>query len=315
MVSRLVGALAALMLLCVSGPALAADPVFPPTLRVGIVPPPDFVANPMFSGFEHNDRPIRLVLSELPGYVYDSLEKEVAADLARAPGIVMREDVELKSGARGFLLKASQTGPQGPLYKWTMVVRSGDITGIAAIEVLDALKDFAPYEAVRASLETLTIRPSVPIEEYLAALPFSINDLAGYRFVRVQPGTAAMLTDGPKDAVEITEQPLVMITIAPMPQHPQPQERDGVARRLLGESGALKDVRIIRADPLRIANQPGYELQIDARDPKSGADLKGVQWVRFGQGTLLRVFALASKEAWETNYPRFRQLRDAIGPK
>lgn len=315
MLSRLIGGLTVFALLCVSGAALAADVIYPPTLRVGIAPPPNFVANPAFSGFEHNDRPIRLLLSELPGYVYENIEKEVAADLERAPGVLTREDVELKSGAKGFLLKGTATSPQGPVYKWTMVVRSGDITGIAAVEVPDAVKEFAPYEAVRASLDTLTIRPTVPDEEYRAALPFSVHDLAGYRFVRVQPGNAAMLTDGPKDAVEFTEQPLVMITIAPMPQQPQPHEREGVSRRLLGESPALKEVRVVQSNSLRIANQQGHELQIEAKDAKSGADLKGVQWVRFGQGTILRVFAISSKEAWDTNYPRFRQVRDGIGPK
>lgn len=315
MLSRFLGGLTAVALLACSASAFAADAIFPPTLRVGITPPPNFVASPTFPGFEHNDRPIRMLLSELPGYVFDNLEKEVDADLQRAPGVITREDVELKNGAKGFILKGTATSPQGPLYKWTMAVRSGDITGIVVVEVPDAVKEFAPYEAVRASLDTVTIRDTVPMEEYLAALPFAMNELAGYRFVRVQPGSAAMLTDGPKDAVELTEQPLMMVTIAPLPQPPQPHERDGVARRLLGESAALKDVRVTRSEPLRIANQQGHELQIEAKDAKSGADLKGVQWIRFGSGTLLRIFAVSNKDAWDANYPRFRQVRDGIGQK
>ncbi|BAT61765.1 hypothetical protein GJW-30_1_04326 [Variibacter gotjawalensis] len=306
---------AALVLVCWSAVAFAQEPTYPATLRVGIVPPPNFVASPTFPGFEHNDRAIRMLLSELPGYVFEGLQKEVDEDLKKAPGLITREDVELKSGAKGFILKGTLNSPQGPVFKWTMAVRSGDITGIVVVEVPDAVKEFAPYDAVRASLDTVTIRQTVPNEEYLAALPFAINDLAGYRFVRVQPGNAAMLTEGPKDAVEIIEQPLIMITIAPMPQQPKPEERDGIARRLLGETGALKDVRVTQASPLRIANQQAYELQIDAKDAKSNNDLKAIQWIRFGQGTIMKIFAVTNKDAWETHYPRLRQLRDGIGPK
>jgi hypothetical protein len=155
----------------------------------------------------------------------------------------------------------------------------------------------------------------VPTEEQLAVLPFSMNELAGFRIVRVQPGVAAMLTDGPKDVVTAAEQPLLLITIFPAPSSPQAQEREGFARRLLAEIPGITDAKITRSEPQRIAGQQGYETQIEAKDQKSGSDVNGVQWLRFGTGTLLRIVALANKDKWHETFTRFREIRDGIGPK
>jgi hypothetical protein len=72
---------------------------------------------------------------------------------------------------------------------------------------------------------------------------------------------------------------------------------------------------VTRSEPLRIANQQGHEVIVEAKDAKTGADVTAVQWLRFGSGTLLRILAISRKDAWDANYPRFRHLRDGIGPK
>ncbi len=40
-----------------------------------------------------------------------------------------------------------------------------------------------------------------------------------------------------------------------------------------------------------------------------------VQWVRFGSGGFLRIIGVAPKEQWDTLFPRFRAVRDAIEAK
>ena len=61
-----------------AGSAWAADPVFPAGSRIGLVPPPGFVVSKNFPGFEHAEKQASILVAELPGYAFESIEKEVA---------------------------------------------------------------------------------------------------------------------------------------------------------------------------------------------------------------------------------------------
>ena len=116
----------------------------------------------------------------------------------------------------------------------------------------------APYtdDVIRAALTSLTTRPHVPAEEQLTMVPFKVGDTAGMRLVRVVPGVAVQFTDGPKDAVEATEQPHLVIAAAPggpaetpRPRSVRPQcdERlaavQGPAHRQLGADAHRRPAR------------------------------------------------------------------------
>lgn len=309
-------ALAALLAAANAGPAAAAEPVFPPASRVGLVPPPDFVPSPRFAGFIHNDKQISIVLNEFPGYALEAIEKQIAEEAGKQPpGTVVREPFDLKDGTKAFIVFATSNSAQGQVLKWSVFANIHDVTAIATALVPEVVKDAAPEATIKASLATLSVRAKVPTEEQLSVLPFAMNNLADFRIVRVQPGVAAMLTDGPKDAVEAAEQPLLLISIFPLSSAPPAQERDGFARRLLSSIPGVKDVRVTRAEPLRVAGQQGYEILIEGKDAKSEDDINGVQWLRFGSGTLLRIVALARKDKWHDVFSRFREVRDGVGPR
>lgn len=311
-------AFAVIAVLCagpLAGRAAGAETVFPPASRVGLVPPPSFVVSTTFYGFRHNDRQASIVIAELPGYAFESIEKEVADQAEKNPGTVDRRSIELGEGARGFLLKGSETTPQGPLLKWTLVATANNVTALVTALIPEAVQDVAPEAAILATLSSVRIRASVPVEEQLGVLPFLMDDLAGFRILRVQPGTAAMLTDGPKDAIEGAEQPIFLVSLTPMPAVPPVAERDGFSRRLIGETPGVKEMRIVRSEPLRIANQQGHEVLIEAKDVKTGADINAVQWLRFGSGSLLRMFGVARKDDWDETYSRFRKVRDGVGQR
>jgi hypothetical protein len=293
--------------------AQSAEPVFPPASRIGIVPPPGFVVSATFLGYQHNDKQANILMAELPSVAYEALEKEIAAELERNPG-TQRRDMQLKDGGTGFLLTGVQQGPQGPVLRWTMVAKAHDVTAVVTALVPEALKEVLSEEAVRTSFATLTVRTSVPVAEQLSVLPFTLSELSGFRIVRVQPGSAAMLTDGPKDEVEPSQQPLFLVSAVPSPVPPL-QERENLARRFVGEIPGLKDVRLVRSEALRVLGQQGHEIIVEAKDAKTGDDLTSVQWLRFGSGALMRIVGIARKDAWEKTFPRFRAVRDGIEQK
>jgi hypothetical protein len=62
---------AALLVLIAAGPAQAADPVFPPGARVGLVPLVGLVRAKTFIGFETEDENVKVIVADLPPDAYN----------------------------------------------------------------------------------------------------------------------------------------------------------------------------------------------------------------------------------------------------
>ncbi len=293
----------------------AGNPVFPTGLRIGLAPPEGFVVSKTFPGFESAEHRATIVLAELPGVAFETLEHEINAELQKNPDLASQRE-ELKFGAEGsgFIVTGRQETSAGPFLKWTAVAKFDLLTAVATVLVPEQAKDAITASAIREALATMTVRARVSTDEQLAALPFELTDLAGFRLVRVQPGSAAMLTEGPADQIESVRQPLLLISAA-QGQMPQPDDRDTFARRLFGSIPGLTNQRIMRSEGLRMGNHFGHELLVDAKDAKTGVDVTAVQWLRFGGGGLIRFIAVTRKDAWASLYPRLRTVRDGIEPR
>jgi len=296
-------------------PATAADPVFPVGSHIGLVPPPGMVPSKAFEGFEDRDKNVAIVLVELAAAAYADIEKGFNPDALKAQGteIESRDDVALKDG-HGFILMAHQDVAGTKVRKWILVAAADDLTALVSIQVPEAAKDAYPDDAIRAALATTTVRASVPEAEQLGVLPFTLKDLAGFRIVRAAANGAALLTDGPKDAIELNEQAVFLITLGP-PAPEQPEERDSLARRAIATTPGVKEMRIERAEPLRIGGQPGAEMIVQAKDARTDTAVTLVQWLRFGSGGSMRLLGISRADAWDKMFPRFRAMRDGIEPK
>ena len=305
-----------LVLTLLSGlPAEAAEPVFPPGSRIGLEPPAGMTVSKLFQGFEDREKNASIIFVELSGEAYTEIEKSFAVEALKAQGIDVqaREEFPLKDG-RGFLVIAHLAVAGTPFRKWALVASEHDLTAVISIQVPDAAQDTYPDAALRASLATFTTRAAVPVQEQLDLLPFSLKDLAGFRIVRAAATGAALLTDGPKDAIELDEQPLLLITFLPGVGD-QVSDRDSLARRAMSGTPGVTDMRIVRSEAMRIAGQPGHEILVDAKDAKTETQLRVVQWLRFGPGGSLRVLGAVRKDEWDKVFPRFRAVRDGIEPK
>jgi len=296
-------------------PATAADPVFPVGSHIGLVPPPGMVPSKAFEGFEDRDKNVAIVLVELAAAAYADIERGFNPDALKAQGteIESRDDVALKDG-HGFILMAHQDVAGTKVRKWILVAAADDLTALVSIQVPEAAKDAYPDDAIRAALATTAVRASVPEAEQLGVLPFTLKDLAGFRIVRAAANGAALLTDGPKDAIELNEQAVFLITLGP-PAPEQPEERDSLARRAIATTPGVKEMRIERAEPLRIGGQPGAEMIVQAKDARTDTAVTLVQWLRFGSGGSMRLLGISRADAWDKMFPRFRAMRDGIEPK
>jgi len=294
--------------------ALAAEAIFPQTSRVGLTPPPGMQLSKSFPGFEDAARHAGIIIAELPAQAFPDLEKNFAPDALKAQGVGFerREDVKLKDG-KGFIVVAKQEAGGVAIHKWALIAANADVATIVTIQIPESAQSVYPEAISRAALASTVFR-QVPVAERLALLPYAMSDLAGFRVVQTNTEGTALLTDGPKDSTVNVEQPFLIVGIS-LGATPAAEERDSFARRVLAGTPGIKDMHVVRAEPLRIGGQQGYEILIDGKDDRSTTDVSAVQWLRFGPTGYMRILGIARRDVWATVFPRMRAIRDGIEPR
>jgi hypothetical protein len=296
-------------------PAWSADPIFPTGSRLGLVPPSGMVPSRTFQGFEDTEKNSAILFTTLPAVAYEPLEKTMIPEAMKKEGIDIdkREPIEVPAG-KGFLLTGKQATDKGRVRKWLLIAAAGDITALVNVQVPEQDAAYSDY-AVRAALETLAVRAHVPEAEQLSLMPFKIGDLAGFHVDDALPGRAIMLLDAPADhggenANTALKARMYIAVSSGGPE--ESSDRENFARVAFDQIGGIKDVHVQDAEPLRIANRPGYQTLARAKDIESETDVMVVQWLRFGSGGFLRMIGVARADGWVETLSRLRAVRDSI---
>jgi len=197
--------------------------------------------------------------------------------------------------------------------KWIFLGQVPDGTALAAVRIPESALKKYPDDVIRASLVTLAVRPSVPMDEQISLVPFKLTDLSGLRPVRVLGSTGVVLTEGERDTPAPSDQPIFVVAIGQGGPE-QATDRANFARNLFTGLGDFKEMRIISGDMLRLGggNLATHELQAEAKEAFTDTPMKLVQWVRFGQGTFIRMVGMARADQWPAAFPHFRAVRDGV---
>jgi hypothetical protein len=310
MLRRLLLLLLAAWATLASLPPAAAEPVFPPGLRIGLEPPGDARLSRHFPGFEDPDRKVAISILDLPAGAYRDIEASFFAK--NHPGLegLKRESFPFANGI-GFLVSGHGQQNGVTVYKWFLLAKTvaGRVQNLATliqIEVPKAARSIYTDAAIRKALASVTFRPA-PIQEQLGLLPFKLTELAGFRVMRVLQAGGAILTDGPTD--DLTRQAYMIVSVGRgVPA--EPGDRGRFARDLL-TSAPVRDLAVQSAEAMRIIGGPGYEVRATAKG-LNGDAISLVQWLRFGAGGYLRVIGVSRKNAWDVMFRRFRAVRDGV---
>jgi hypothetical protein len=292
----------------------AAEAVYPPGSRLGMVPPSGMVTSNNFFGFEDPNTNAAIILAALPVEAYAELEKTINAEALRKQGVTLekRETMPLPTG-KAFLVIGHQEIDKVKVRKWILIGSLPALTALVTVQIPETVKDLYSDAAIRATLATLAMRVTVPVEEQLSLLPFKIAELAGFQVGGVLPGRAVVLSDAPADTLG-QPQPHIFVSVAPGGPA-QSSDRDAFARDVFAAVPNVRDIRLTTSEPLRIVGQPGHQILAQARDPAGAISLTVVQWLRFGGGGYLQLVGIARADAWHEAYPRFRAVRDGIEPR
>jgi hypothetical protein len=304
----------AALLLAIAGLAgvtrAAAEPVFPPGIRVGLEPAAGLKVSTRFPGFEDAERDVQVSILDLPAAAYDQmLRATFSADQAGLTG-VKRESFPFKNGV-GYLLSAQATEAGAAVRRFFLIatpIVGNERDLVTVIKVGVPAKARAVYSdaVIRKMLASLTFR-QISVDEQLAQLPFKLEDRAGFRVFQVMREGGVILTEGPGD--DLRKQPVLIVSAGPGAPA-SADERGRFARELLS-TAPLRDITVQLAEPMRIGGGPGYEIRAQAETP-DGNPVKIVQWVRFGGSGFLRVVGTVPPDQWDAFFPRFRAVRDGI---
>jgi hypothetical protein len=292
----------------------AADVVFPPGSHIGLVPPQGFEVSAVGRGFGDPQNKSAIMILEMPPQAFPEVEKAMTADILKQQGVAVafRETLNLKNG-KALLIGGRQTVEGTPLRKWIMVAETPTATALVTALVPDDAKNAYSDAVIRAALVSIDKRDVVPPDELLGLVPFRLTDTAGLRPIRVE-GPTIFLTDGPKDVLEPGEQPLMVVAAAPGGPAESAQ-RDNFARTMFSSTGSFKEVRIVSTDLLRLNAMQTHQILAEGKDARSGADIKMVQWVRFGNGAFLRFLGVSTSDTWPDAFTKFRAIRDGVATR
>lgn len=320
MTPRLTAAIFAAALTLASHPVQASDAVFPVGSLIGLAPPSGMVPSRVFSGFEDREKKAGIAISQLPGEAYEQFLKSMSSGAIDIPGVSnAKREIMLTEGGAAHLLIGDQEAEGVKFRKWMMITRrsitgrGGDSTTafiVTAQVPVEASTEY-PEEAIRKALGTVTLRASVPRQEILDHLPFQVSELAKFEGVRsLIPGQAIMLTEE-QGAEPPTDRPFLMISIgggAPS----QASDRGTFATNILRNIQGFKNLKPVFSEPIRIGNQPGYEIRLEGQTMANDSDVVIVQWMRFSGSGFIRMVGVSPKKDWSEAFTRFRAVRDGI---
>jgi len=293
--------------------ALAAELMFPPGSRIGLVPPPGMTAATTFQGFEDRANGAMLVITELSAQSADRVAEDFHPDRMKAGGLepVSRELIPLADGD-GMLVVGRQEG-QITLHKWALITKTNDMTAIVVATFPAAAAASYSDAAMRAAFSSVKLRAKLTPDEMLAVLPYRLDDLGGFRLLRANPDGTAVLTFGGTDTTLPTRQPYFMVATRAV-EPPPAAERESFALRVLTSFVSRPNISVVRSEAMRIGNEQGFEIVADSPGDM-GEDLMIVQWLRFSPGGVTQMFGMARKDRWDAVFPRMRALRDGFAPR
>jgi hypothetical protein len=302
--------LLASLLICLagfSGPAAAADAVFPPGSRIGLAPLVGLVPAKTFVGFETEDHGVKVLTAELPADAYNEVKNAFSNPAAAG---VKPESIETAAGTAYFTVENGISGATS-VRRYSMILPGATFSGYVAVQVPENVSKIYTDDAVRQMFATAIVRKQVPVDEQLAQIPFKVTDLADFKNVRtLAPGAALILADG-DESTGFEPAPFMIIGLinsAPA----QPEDRDRFAQETARSIPGVRNAKLTMSEPIRIDGMPGYETRMDAISGKDNTEVTVVQWLRFGGPNVMRMVGSAPRSQWDKAFPRFRAVRDGI---
>ena len=302
---------AAAICLQLTATALAQQAVFPPGARIGLVPPAGFVPATSFVGFEDEASGGAIVIADLPRSTFDEMLPTFTPEGMARGGIRASEPSQAwpVADGDGRILRGRQDSRDVAYRRWLVLARTRDTAALVSAMVPEASAD-AATPAIEAALRTIAFRPPPSLDEQVAALPFRVVDLAGFRPVRATGGLSLILTEGPSDQPRAATQPVIYLIAHVSGAQGSRDDNHALARRLFATTPTL--TRIETNQEERREGDTISRIEGKAVEGPSGANVEVVQIVRFVNGGYTRAVGIFRREDAARYRDRFERLANSV---
>ena len=234
----------ALLVTAIGSPASAADPIFPPGVRVGLTPLVGMAPAKKFVGFETEDQSVKVLVAELPAEAYGEVMNAFKANPGGTGGI-KPESIETSAGLAYYTAENARDGANN-VRRYSMILSGGTFSGYVAVQVPENASKIYTDEAIRQMFASAAIRKEVPVDEQLGLMPFKISELSDFKTVRTLALGAAIILADSDEKAGFEAAPFMVIGLMPStPTQPDDRARfaEQAARAIPGmHSGDRKSV-------------------------------------------------------------------------
>ena len=225
--------------------ARAADPVFAPGARVGLVPLVGLVKAKAFVGFETEDHGVKVLMADLPAEAYGEVANAFKANPGGTGGI-KPESIETATGLAYYTAENAKEGATN-VRRYSMILPGPTFSGYVAVQVPENAAKIYTDEAVRQMFATAVIRDQVPVEEQLGTMPFNMSELSNFKTVRtLAPGAALILADGDEKTGFEAAPFMIIGLIGSAPN--SPDDRGRFAQQIATTIPGVRDAKITMSE-------------------------------------------------------------------
>ncbi len=297
------------------GPAVAAEPTYPPGSPIGLVPPPGFQPSQEFTGFAAPDLGASIVLATFPAAVYD----EIGADFTREE---LAEQGMTWIGPCGDLAidrdyacyRVHQEAAGLDFRKWLLLVRFPREAVYVIANVPESVLEQGTLteESMEAALSTVVYSDAASIEPR-DALPFTIDEGNLLPFDQTLGAGGAVYAAPAKDD---EAQPLLVVAGSVNDIVNDPDAVADFNTAMLKATDPITDVEILDGWPETVGGLRGFVHEGTATDRRTGAELFVLQAILVSsEGRYFRVFGMAPAGDRATYRPEFLRLLKTLRPR
>src|SRR3954468_5427975 len=129
-------------------PAAAADPVFPPGVRIGMTPLVGLAPAKAFAGFETEDHSVKVLIAELPAAAYGEVKTAFKTNSFPGPNPIKPESLQTAAG-EGFYTAESAKDGDAAVRRYSMILLGDTFSGYIAMQVPENAIKIYSDDAVR----------------------------------------------------------------------------------------------------------------------------------------------------------------------
>lgn len=286
--------------------------VYPDASRVGMIPFSGSQPAEDFQGFADMKTKRSVMIIELPQEAREvPLNEFVAPDAMKSQGVteISRRNLKVADGASmvdAIEVRATQTAQGMTFPKCLVVFHASDFTALVSAQMpMDKSGNACDL------IKGLQIRGKIGEADKLAALPFTIKDMAGFKVWDTVAGSSVMLsTERNGEAVIPRSQPMIVIARAFADRFFIPDNAVEVSVKSLHATTGFAQAKIVSKSLMDGTDVPTSEVIAETDDSRV------VQWVQFQpDGYTIRIIAEAPKADFDALMPRFKAIRDGVAPR